>query len=178
MSLLTEIRCLMSGDESKRATERIDEEQFCLNAVAKACFDQTFKKDPERYLAASFQPHGVSLDVLTNIYQQAKQLGVIDQPQVDDANQMFEHLRVRGRSWQGMLRGLTRGGLEKDVQSIRYLLACLEETSKIEGLRLMIGDVQKRGGSLSELICRLKEWKANKWHRRRGRSSAVYAYAF
>ncbi len=81
--------------------ERIEEEQQPLKKIATACFDQTLKADPERYLRTSFQQQGVNLNLMAGIYQQAKQLGIIEQPQIDDANGMFEYVRQKLQKGQG-----------------------------------------------------------------------------
>ncbi|NLX96623.1 MAG: hypothetical protein GXY83_10640, partial [Rhodopirellula sp.] len=179
VSLLTELRCMMSSDDSKQALQRIDEESPDLKKLAEVCFEQTLKTDPERYLRAAFQPHGVSLNLMTTIYQQARQLGIIDEPQVDDANALFEYVRCqleRGETYAAWWR---RGNIEAEMQKLRYLLACLEETSRIEGLRLMIGDIHQRGGSLSELVKSLKEWKEKQAvQEKAGEAPPVFAYAF
>jgi hypothetical protein len=63
--------------------------------------------------------------------------------------------------------------------SLRYLLACLEETGRVEGLRLMIEDVQQRKGSLAELVARLRAWRqAQATPEKSGEAPQVFADAF
>lgn len=179
VSFLTELRCMMSTDDSDQAMVRIKEEQQSLKKIAAACFDQTLKADPERYLRACFQQKGVNLDLLTGIYQQAKQLGIIEQPLIEDANGMFEHVRDKLQKGQGYWNWMFGEKVESELQKLRYLLACLEETSKIEGLKLMIDDVHQRKGSLSELLAKLREWKEKQVvQERAGEAPPVFAYAF
>lgn len=179
VSLLTELRCMMSSDDSKQALERIEEESTDLRKVAQVCFEKTLANDPERYLRTAFQPQGVSLNLMTNIYQQAKQLEIITEPQIEDANNMYEYFRKqleRGESYAAWWR---RGNIDREMQKLRYLLACLEETSRIEGLKLMIGDLRDRGESLSELVNSLKEWKDKQSQQENlGDAPPVFAYAF
>lgn len=178
VSLLTELRCLMSADNSKQAIERIDEETPYLKKVAQACFDKTLRSDPERYLRASFQQHDVNLNLLSHVYQQAAQLGIIDQPAVDDANGMFEYVRARLQKGEGYWGWLRRRGVGEELQKLRYLLACLEESSRVAGLKLLIGEIHQRKGSLSELVAKLKEWKQNQEAQERaGEAPPAYAYA-
>lgn len=178
ISLLIELRCMMSSDDSNQAMERIGEEQQALMKIASACYDQTLKTDPERYLRACFQSQGVNLDLLAGIYQQAKQLGIIDQPQIADANGMFEHVRDKLQKGQGYWNWMFGAKVNDELQKLRYLLACLEETSKIEGLKLLIGDVRQQNGSLSELVSKLREWKDKQVvQERAGEAPPVFAYA-
>jgi hypothetical protein len=179
VSLLTELRCLMSSDDSKQALERIEDESSCLKAVAAACFDQTLKADPERYLRAAFQQHNIGLGLLASIYQQAKVLKIIDEPQVEDADGMFEYVRTRFQRGDGYWSWLRGTSVEDELRKLRYLLACLEETGRIAGLKLMIGDVHERKGSLSELVDRLREWKDQQVSQEQtGEAPVAFAYAF
>jgi hypothetical protein len=179
VSLLTEIRCLMSADESENALDRIEKQGVRLKKIAKTCFDATLKKDPERYLRASFQTHNVSLNMLASIYQQAKELGVIDEPEITDANSMFEHVRKglqRGESYWDWLTGKK---VDDEMKKLRYLLACLEETGRILGLQLMIAKVHDDRESLSELLGKLKAAKQRHMTEAvSGDAPAVFAYAF
>ncbi len=68
--------------------------------------------------------------------------------------------------------------VDDELQKLRYLLACLEETSKIEGLKLMIGDIHQQKGSLSELVAKLKEWKQKQVvQEHAGEAPPVFAFA-
>lgn len=92
---------------------------------------------------------------------------------------MFEHVRDRLQKGQGYWNWMFGARVEDEMQKLRYLLACLEETSKVEGLRLMIDDVRQRQGSLSELLAKLREWKERQVvQEREGGAPPVYAYAF
>lgn len=179
VALLTELRCMMSADDSKHALQRIDDESVCLKKVAKACFDNTIKSDPERYLSAAFQKHKVGLGLLTSVYQQARSLGVIDNPEIDDANSMFEYFRERIQRGKGWLDWAYGENVEVEMQKLRYLLACLEESARIAGLKLLVGEVHEQKGSLSELVTKLREWKDEQLKRETtGDAPPVFAYAF
>lgn len=179
ISFLTELRCMMSTDDSEQAMVRINEEQQSLKKIAAACFDQTLKTDPERYLRASFQQKGVSLDLLADIYKQARQIGIIDQPSVEDANGMFEHVRGKLHKRRSFRNWMFGAKVEDELQKLRYLLACLEETSKIDGLKLMIEDVHQKKESLSELMMKLRDWKDKQAVQTpAGEVPPVFAYAF
>jgi hypothetical protein len=178
VSLLTELRCLMSSDDSKQATDRIEEEMPYLKKIAQVCFDKTLRTDPERYLRAAFQQHEVNLNLLTHIYQQARELEIIKQPAVDDANGMFEFVRASLQKGEGPLSRFRRSSVEEEMQKLRYLLACLEESSRIKGLLYLVKEVHKRKSSLSELVAKLKEWRQNQEEQERaGDAPPVYAYA-
>lgn len=139
----------------------------------------TLKTDPERYLRASFQQKGVNLDLLADIYKQARQLGIIDQPSVDDANGMFEHVRKKLYKRRNFRNWMFGPKVEDELQKLRYLLACLEETGKIDGLKLMIEDVHQKNGSLSDLMIKLRDWREKQTvQTSAGVVPPVFAYAF
>ena len=179
VALLTEFRCMMCLDKPQDALERIKEEMAHLKKVAQVCFDKTLRSDPERYLRACFQRHDVSLNLLAHIYQQARQLEIIDQPAVDDANGMFEYVRINLQKGEGVMNIFRRTKVEDELHKLRYLCACLEESSRVAGLKLMIEEVHKQKGSLSELVVKLKEWKQNQEKNEpTGDAPLAYAYAF
>jgi hypothetical protein len=118
----------------------------------------------------------VTLNLLSDVYKQAKQLNIIEDPDIADANALFEHLR--GRSWQGFSGLFKEGIVGEEIKKLRYLLACLEETSKIEGLKLMIGEVHQKKGSMSELVSKLREWKEKQvTQEQAGEAPPIFAYA-
>jgi len=178
VSLLTELRCLMSLDDPRQAIQRIEDEQVTLRHVAESCFNQTLKADPERFMRAAFQTHGVSLGFLANIYQQAKQLGIVDQPATTDAEGVFEYVRQKLERGEGFRDKWRRLGVTVELQKLRYLAACLEDTGRIYGLELLIGH-HKDKASLAELIIKLKEWRVRQAEQERdGDAPPLFAYAF
>ncbi len=91
---------------------------------------------------------------------------------------MFEHVRQKLQKGEGYWSWLFGAKVEDELKKLRYLLACLEETSKIEGLKLIIGEVHQQKGSLSELLAKLKEWKQKQVvQERAGEAPTVFAYA-
>jgi hypothetical protein len=104
---------------------------------------------------------------------------VIDQPQIDDANVMFDHLRDRFQKSKGWLGWSRRQNVETEVQKLRYLLACLEESARIHGLKLMIGSIHEKNESLSKLIDKVRDWKIDQIKKEAsGNAPLVYAYPF
>jgi hypothetical protein len=99
--------------------------------------------------------------------------------QIEDSNAMFEHFRQnigRGKGWFGWASG---DSVEQELQKLRYLLACLEESARITGLKLMIGEVRQQKGSLSELVSGLRQWKSEQMKRETTDDvPPVFAYAF
>ncbi|MCB0321840.1 MAG: hypothetical protein KDD60_13020, partial [Bdellovibrionales bacterium] len=64
ISVLTELRCLISSDQSTQALNRISDVSDNLRLIAQTCFDQTLKVDPERFLRVAFQNDGVDLNLI------------------------------------------------------------------------------------------------------------------
>ncbi len=178
VALLTELRCLVSSNEAGNALSRIDEERNCLKEIATKCFKETLGKKPERFLRPSFQEHGVTLNVMSEIYQNAKQLGVIDEPAVSDANDLFEHMRKRISNRKGWLGFMKRDSIKDELASLNYLLACLEECAKVEGLGLLIKSAGEKGTSPSELFTSLKQWRSEQSQNKEKTESQIFAYSF
>jgi hypothetical protein len=136
---------MMSADQTEQAMARIGDEERLLKGIARICFDETLGRSPERYLRPGFQQSGASLKLMADVYKQAQRLGIIDEPQIEDANAMFEYVWPRLHRRGGYGGWLFGRKVEDEMRGLRYLLACLEETARVEGLKLMIQEVNEEG---------------------------------
>ncbi len=177
-ALLTELRCLISADDAKTALSRIEQEKPVLKHAAKACFEQTLKISPERFLRSAFRPHGVSLSLLSEIYRQAARLGVIDEPKVCSPEETFEFMR-ESLSWSDRWSNWwSPSSLQQELTKLRYLLCSLEEASKIEGLALLIHESKNQNQSIADWIRNLTEWRSKQENEGTAKPGSTYAYAF
>ena len=187
LSLMLELQCLVLRSHLDQAVNRIAEEQSVhMKAIAAGTFQQTIGKQPELYLDPQLKESGVTLELLTETYQQAHIAGVGDK-EVRDASQMFEeHLRdgvfKLRQSWKLWKPGQKERMVR--VQKLRYLLACLEDINRIEAFRLLIAVSREKGFSLPDLAKRISELRKpdvpTESHREKAeaeQSSPLLAYA-
>lgn len=182
LSLLTEVRCLILSENLNEAQRRIANEKPALQALAQATFQEVMGKAPETYLHPSLRADQVTLDLLAEVYQQAHRAGAVTDVQIRDAGQMFEYFREKiygARRWGGWVLGLGRRARATALTKLKYLMACLEETNRIEALRLRIEEAQRGAYSLRELereVVALREQTARAPGE--GEAPAAFAYAF
>ncbi|MFO0877563.1 MAG: hypothetical protein U0840_09325 [Gemmataceae bacterium] len=151
LALMTQVRCLTLSNQLKIASDLLKQEKPALTAMAKAMFEKVIGKSPEVYLDPALQADGVTLDGMAELYQQAQRLGAISETQVQNASQLFEYLRSRiygaGRSW---FRPFGRAR-QYTLSQLKYLMACLEEVTRVEAMRLRIDEALAGRLSLEEL---------------------------
>lgn len=96
---------------------------------------------------------------------------------------MFEHLRPRIYNARRGLRWVwsPAGKAAKQMLAkLRYLMACLEDTNRIEALKLQIGEFLASGLSLLQLTTCIENWR--KEHvppeKTAGEREPAFAYTF
>lgn len=180
VALMTEVqsRILLGG--TPEAMHRLEEEQGHLQAVAKGTFQATMGTAPEVFLDPNLSTDGVTLDLITEVYRQAHSAGAIGDVEIRDANQMFEYLRPRlfdaraGLKWAWSLVGNAK---QECLDKLRYLLACLEDTNRINGLRLLISACQKKQMSLPDVAAQVEAWRKQRPDPAELGPDAIVAYA-
>jgi hypothetical protein len=139
LALTAQARCLILSNQLKRASQLLADERRTLTELAKSTFDEVLGKSPEVFFDPAFQADNVTLELLTDLYRQAYQIGAVDGAPVGEASQLFERLRSgiygAGRKWFAPAGHAKRTLLAR----LKYLIACLEEIARIESLRLRIG---------------------------------------
>ena len=161
------------------AENRIAAEALTLTVLAQASYDAVLAAAPEVYLDPRFQPDGVTLDLLAEVFRQARQAGVTVPGDFADAGDTFEYLRPRVTSARipGM-RFIRPVGPIKDrlLSHLKYLAGCLEDVNRIIALRLRIGAAREGGNSLQDLERDVAAARAAAVAR--GGENSVFAYAF
>jgi len=127
------------------------------------------------FLRADMAKEGITLDLMAELYQQAAHAGAIATPKVESASQLFEHCREKGIGSGG--GWLFRRDCKQDANQLRYLMACLEEINRIDGMRLLISEVHEKKASLPALRESLREWWKEKVGTTTDTPDAVVAYA-
>lgn len=163
LALLTEVECQTLRELDKSASDRIEEEQVRLQRIAQVVFEKTVAKSPEAYLDPSLRDSGVTLELLTEVYHQAHHAGAIKKSAIKDASEMFESIREQvykrrsGIWWVWRAKGRAK---QRYLANLRYLLACLEDTNRIQSLRLLLEATREHKSSpLREIVTKLKAWR-------------------
>lgn len=153
IALTTEVRCLAHQRRYQDAQTALDLRQPILKRAAKVMFDRVIGTAPERYLDPALQAENVSLSLLAEIHQQARRVEAISVESARDAAELFEDLRPKifgsVRGWWGLfsLQGRAKA---RALEQLRFLMACLEETNRVESLRLRLQHAAEQGDSFDE----------------------------
>ena len=147
---MTHVRCLILRDSANYAQQRLADEQGTLKEVAKVTFEAVLSRDPELYLDPMLSAENVTLELLSDVYQQARLAGVDTGVPKDSPTGLFEHLRQRvyGASW---FFGMAGRAPKDAATKLRYLIACLEDVNRAGAMRLRLKDAAEKGYSLKDL---------------------------
>jgi hypothetical protein len=183
MSLMTELQCMILREDHPEAVGRAEAEKPRLKRFVEATFQETVAKAPEVYLDPALAREGVTLELLASLYEQLQHAGVVTDRDLRDAAGLFEHLRepiyrsrrsMFSRVWSPVGKAKARC-----LANLRYLIASVEDANRIESIRLLIAESQKRGFSLRELSERIKAWRADaSGGQAEPAGSPILAYAF
>ena len=75
LSLTAQARCLLAGGCAVQAEKLLRGEQATLTTLARVTFEEVIGVTPEVYLDPGFQEHGVTLELLADIYLRAARMG-------------------------------------------------------------------------------------------------------
>jgi len=163
LALLGEVRGLLIEEKAKYALDRLKDEKPVFEETSKRMFDDVLGKGPERFLEPWFSRQQVTLDVLTDVWQQARLAGAVDPASTAESpSEVFERLRgkIFRYSWRPIfsMRGKPA---ERELEKLKYLMACLEETNRVEAVRLRIESALQQKQSLLELESDLSRIQRN-----------------
>lgn len=161
LSLLVELQCIATSDPSEegkqRVGKRINDEQERLRKFVATSYQETVAKAPEMFLHPSLRDCGVTLELLTDLYQQLEHAGALNQVEIRDAGDLFEHLResIYAGSSSLLRRIFSPIGKAKQhcLEKLRYLIANVEDANRVLSLGLL---VQQKDVSYSGLCERLR----------------------
>jgi hypothetical protein len=174
LALMAELHSRILLNDLPAAIKRVNTEKPRLQSLAKVTFEAVIQGKPELFLRADMAKEGVTLELMAELYQQARHAGAVATPEVESAGQLFEHCRARGISAGSWLLG---GGCKQDAIRLRYLMACIEEINRIVGMRLLMADANEKKASIPALRERIREW----WQENVGTTTdtpdAVVAYS-
>lgn len=160
LSLLTELQCLLLREDANQAEDRVTRERDRLRKIVEVTFRETLGSDPEPYFHPRLRDAGVTIELLTDLYQQLSGAQVLTDVQIRDAGDLFEHMRERfyRRRWMPSLRIPFRDWRRPLLERLRYLIAATEDTNRVESLGLRIVDARRQGISLHSLRGQVDRW--------------------
>lgn len=175
LGLMAELQSQVLLNQLPAAITRVNDEKPRLQSIAKSAFEAVVQDRPEHYLRADMAKEGVSLELMTELYQQARLAGAVTSPEVESAGQLFEH--CRGKGIAAASSRFFRKDTKQDALQLRYLMACLEEINRIEGMRLLMAQANEKKTAISALRERVEGWWKQKINMATDAPDAVVAYA-
>ncbi len=141
---LGEATCYLRRQEPRHAADVLRSTVGALRAHATAVFGRTVGGNPARYLMPAMAPHGITLDVIAELYRQAHHANVINKNQAVTAADVFEFLRARLDEARD-----PRFGRASKVERLRIEFAeasaAIEEVNRLHGLALVIDQCARTG---------------------------------
>ena len=177
LSLVSELRSRILLGSTTEACARFAEEKECLQSVARTCFTHAIQQNPAAFLSPDLKDQGVTLELLTEIYQHAHRLGAVNEVEIRTPAEMFEYCRHKGirrhlKSWYWPFGG----NRQQYLARIRYLIACLEDIGRVEALSLLARTAEKTNTPVSALQKQLRDWCSV--NRTSETDTGILAYSF
>jgi hypothetical protein len=179
LALLAQVRSLvLQNNKSIMAINLLVDEDKTLNSLAQTVFDAVMGEHPQVYLAPCFGPAHVTIDLLAEVYQQARFAGVNTNVEANDSGQMFEHFRphLRDARVRRPMFGSRSRVEEELLLKLKYLMACLEEVNRLRALKLRIEQANENRKSAQELEEEVRQMCASA--RREAQNDGIFAYTF
>ncbi|MDP0489552.1 MAG: hypothetical protein Q7Q71_00710 [Verrucomicrobiota bacterium JB023] len=176
MSLVTELRTRLLGEQPTEAISRFSEEKDTIEQIARATFDTAIGENPSAFLSDDMKVQGTTLDLMTEIYQSAQRIGVFTEAQIRNPSDMFEYCRAKGVAGKSMFKWGSKKTSQALTDRLRYLMACLEDIGRAESLKLLADELRTKAVSFKDFQGQMKtecESKAKDHDRQ-----AVFAYSF
>ena len=176
MSLVTELRTRLLGEQPTEAIARFFEEKDTIEHFARATFDRAIGENPSAFLSDDMKVQGTTLDLMTEIYQSAQRIGVFTEAQIRNSSDMFEYCRSTGIAGKSMFKWGSKQTTQALTGRLRYLMACLEDIGRAESLKLLADELRSKSVPFKDFQGQMKsecESKAKDHDRQ-----AVFAYSF
>jgi len=130
-----------------------------LRQAARWIFHETVGRDPTPFLLPPMRAHGVTLDFMAQLFQQARDAGALDAAKESSASSWFEEHRdalVRVLSREPVLRSKKKwyDSLRAELQQA---VAAVEETSRVAGLARLVEQVRGSGQSTLAVMEQCKQ---------------------
>jgi hypothetical protein len=134
---LGEAACHLRLGQPKQAIDALRLTAATLTRHASAVFNRTVAADPARYLIPATAAHGLTLEVMAELYRQAGHAGVLQDRQSVTAANLFEAFRANlaGASDPRFWKASKVASLRSEFAEAS---AAVEEVNRVKGLALAI----------------------------------------
>lgn len=175
LSLLTELRSRLLLGSVSQTTQRFTEERPLIEMLARSTFRTAIGDSPQVFLSHAMKDHGITLELMAELYRNANRYDPDGTPVIRDADDMFELCRPSGII--GKSRKLWPFGTGPDTfaNRLKYALACFEDIGRVEALHLIAEQVGRAKTTLVDLQFQCNEWASEN---DTGEFRGVLAYAF
>lgn len=176
VSLMTEMRARLLQNNPTEAVARFNEERSTIESFAKSTFAHAIADSPAEFLAHATREEGISLELLTEVYQHAQRLGAFSDAEIRTPADMFEYCRAKGIAGKAVGWWPFGAGPKDLSKRLKYLMACFEDIGRVEALKLIASEIKSSDTSLTRLQADLQSWQK----REEGSHppEAVFAYSF
>src|SRR5206468_3977296 len=136
-------------EQDRHAFAQSAEQLDLLRRAARQVFHETVARDPAPYLLPPMRAHGVTLDLLALLFQQARDAGALDPVPDGSVSAWFEAHRDAlfqarppwRKGWYGTLKG-----------QLQEAVAAVEETSRVIGLSRLVDQVRGSGQTVRAVM--------------------------
>jgi hypothetical protein len=141
--------CHIGLEQDQNAFAKSGVQLDLLRKTAKLVFHELIGRDPAPYLLPPMREHGVTLDFMAKLFQQARDAGAVDPAQDTSSSGWFEQHRdalvhastkeplfASKKKWYGTLRA-----------QLQEAVAAVEETNRVIGLARLVEEVRSSGQS-------------------------------
>jgi hypothetical protein len=141
--------CQIGLEQDQHAFAQSTQELSLLRQCTREIFHDTVARDPAPYMLPAMREHGVTLEFMVGLYQQARDAGAADPSKDCSVSGWFEEHRdaiFHARApWRGWNPSVLRSRLQEAV-------AAIEETNRVIGLSHLVEQVQASGQSTLGVI--------------------------
>lgn len=176
MSLVTELRTRLLGEQPTEAISRFSEEKETIEQFARATFSVAIGENPSIFLSDDMKTQGTTLDLMTEIYQSVQRIGVFTEAQIRTPSDMFEYCRSKGIAGKSMFNWGSKQTTHTLTGRLKYLMACLEDIGRAESLKLLADEIRTTNVSFKELQSQMVDECSSKSKDHDHQS--VFAYSF
>lgn len=160
VAIIGEASCHVELGQDEDAFSKADSEFDLLRRSTERVFHETVGKDPAPFLLPPMREHGVTIESMARLYQQARDAGAIDAGKQNSASAWFEQFREEIFRVKAP-RFRSRKHYEELKQRLHMAIAAVEETNRIIGLSRMVDQARESGRATREILERFRRETAN-----------------
>ena len=151
VAIIGEASCHIELQQDRDAFSNAGNQFGLLRRAAKCIFHETIGVDPAPFLLPGMREHGVTIDFMARLYQQARDAGAIDAGEQESASSWFETVRDQVFRIKAP-RFRSRKFYEELMRRLRLATSAIEETNRIIGLSRMVEQSRSSGRATRDTI--------------------------